>query len=236
MPSVFWDDEYYGNPEPAPRSLRFVLLRARPRRRPRGNGAGSPPASSVVEIGCAPARWLLWYARRFGAHVRGVEYSAKGAALSRANLAAAGIPGGDRGGRFLRPGPRHGSERPGALAGLHRALRRPRARFSPPPGVLRARGPCGDRRAQLPRVHGPDAALGEPRLPGRPQPRRHGSRRCSKGSRRMPGGRSRPTATSTASSRGSSTSNGGGRRCVLLPLMPLRRMRWTDTDQPSAPQ
>lgn len=48
---------------------------------------------SVIEIGCAPARWLVFYHEAFGAAVRGLEYSAAGAALSRANLARAGVPG-----------------------------------------------------------------------------------------------------------------------------------------------
>jgi SAM-dependent methyltransferase len=50
-------------------------------------------AESVIEIGCAPAKWLLFYAERFGASVSGVEYTEKGAALSRANLESAGIDG-----------------------------------------------------------------------------------------------------------------------------------------------
>jgi SAM-dependent methyltransferase len=48
---------------------------------------------TVTEIGCAPARWLVWYAEQFKASVHGVEYSAKGADLSRRNLAAAGERG-----------------------------------------------------------------------------------------------------------------------------------------------
>ena len=49
--------------------------------------------ASVLEIGCAPAKWLVFYAERFGAAVEGVEYSEKGAELSRANLAACGVEG-----------------------------------------------------------------------------------------------------------------------------------------------
>jgi len=90
MPGEFWDNEYYGDPSlPLAPSDSFSYERTL--------AAGlrdMAPVSSgqtVVEIGCAPARWLLWYARTFGARVSGLEYSVKGAALSRANLAAAGI-------------------------------------------------------------------------------------------------------------------------------------------------
>ena len=47
----------------------------------------------MIEVGCAPAKWLAFYAERFGAQVSGIEYTAKGAALSRANLEALGIDG-----------------------------------------------------------------------------------------------------------------------------------------------
>ena len=49
--------------------------------------------ATVFEIGCAPAKWLAFYAETFGAAVTGVEYTAPGAELSRANLAACGIDG-----------------------------------------------------------------------------------------------------------------------------------------------
>jgi SAM-dependent methyltransferase len=47
----------------------------------------------VVEVGCAPAKWLVFYAERFGARVAGIEYTEHGAALSAANLRATGIDG-----------------------------------------------------------------------------------------------------------------------------------------------
>ena len=90
MPHEFWDDEYYGDPSlPLAPSDSFsyerALAAALRSMAPLSSG------ESVIEIGCAPARWLVWYGRTFGAEVSGLEYSAKGAALSRANLAAAGI-------------------------------------------------------------------------------------------------------------------------------------------------
>lgn len=51
------------------------------------------PGDTVVEVGCAPARWLVWYAEQFGANVTGIEYTPGGAALSRRNLEAAGVDG-----------------------------------------------------------------------------------------------------------------------------------------------
>ena len=50
-------------------------------------------SARVLEVGCSPARWLLWYAERFGAAVTGLEYTAAGVRLSRENLAAGGVAG-----------------------------------------------------------------------------------------------------------------------------------------------
>ena len=89
----FWETEYYwgelqGAVRPDDsfafdRSLARVLTRR----------AAARSGDTVIEIGCAPAKWLVFYAERFGALVSGVEYSTKGAELSRANLAACGVPG-----------------------------------------------------------------------------------------------------------------------------------------------
>jgi SAM-dependent methyltransferase len=57
-------------------------------------GHAAPAAGeSVLEIGCAPAKWLVHLAERYDAAVEGVEYSPKGAAVSRDNLAACGVRG-----------------------------------------------------------------------------------------------------------------------------------------------
>jgi SAM-dependent methyltransferase len=88
----FWEDDYYrGITIPARPDPLFpyerCLARALEELAPVRTGA------TVLEVGCAPARWLIWYAERFGARVAGIEYSPKGANLSRANLAAAGLSG-----------------------------------------------------------------------------------------------------------------------------------------------
>jgi SAM-dependent methyltransferase len=89
----FWEEEYYWadvrppcRPDP---DLPFdmALGAALARLAPVG------PGDSVIEIGCAPAKWLAFYGERFGAHVEGIEYSAKGAELSQANLDACGVSG-----------------------------------------------------------------------------------------------------------------------------------------------
>ena len=51
------------------------------------------PGDTVLEIGCAPAKWLVHLAERYSARVAGVEYSAKGTAISRANLECCGVAG-----------------------------------------------------------------------------------------------------------------------------------------------
>lgn len=88
----FWEDDYYRGIEiPARPDPDFpyerCLARALEELAPVAHGA------RVLEVGCSPARWLLWYAERFGAAVTGLEYSAAGVRLSRENLAAAGIDG-----------------------------------------------------------------------------------------------------------------------------------------------
>jgi SAM-dependent methyltransferase len=88
----FWEEDYYrgielpARPDPGypfDRCLARALEEMAPVRRD----------ARIVEIGCAPARWLVWYAERFGASVVGLEYSRKGAELARRNLASAGVTG-----------------------------------------------------------------------------------------------------------------------------------------------
>jgi SAM-dependent methyltransferase len=88
----FWEEDYYRGIEiparpdpdfPYERCLAHALEELAPVVR----------GARVLEIGCSPARWLLWYAERFGAAVTGLEYSAAGVRLSRENLAAAGVDG-----------------------------------------------------------------------------------------------------------------------------------------------
>ncbi len=89
----FWEREYYWaeaelpcRPDPGlpfDRALGSALSELA------GVGAGD----KVIEIGCAPAKWLVHLAETTGAHVEGIEYSERGAALSAANLSACGVQG-----------------------------------------------------------------------------------------------------------------------------------------------
>jgi len=45
----------------------------------------------ILEIGCARAKQLIYFAREFGYDVCGIDYSERGAAIARENLKAAGI-------------------------------------------------------------------------------------------------------------------------------------------------
>jgi 2-polyprenyl-3-methyl-5-hydroxy-6-metoxy-1,4-benzoquinol methylase len=51
------------------------------------------PGMQVLEIGCAPGKYLAWVARRLGAHVTGVDYSARGLSFCRRLFAAVGVEG-----------------------------------------------------------------------------------------------------------------------------------------------
>jgi cyclopropane fatty-acyl-phospholipid synthase-like methyltransferase len=97
---AFWEDDYFAGVTlpsrpsmdyPYERTLAGALRRH----------AALEPGQSVVEIGCAPARWLVWYAETFGARVTGIEYTDKGARISRENLQAAGHEGTIRQGDFF---------------------------------------------------------------------------------------------------------------------------------------
>jgi SAM-dependent methyltransferase len=52
------------------------------------------PGARVLEVGCGGSRWLPHLARRHGCEVWGVDYSAEGLRLARANLALAGVAAG----------------------------------------------------------------------------------------------------------------------------------------------
>lgn len=51
------------------------------------------PGMRVLEIGCAPGKSLAWIARRLGAHVTGLDYSARGLSFCRRLFAAVGVDG-----------------------------------------------------------------------------------------------------------------------------------------------
>jgi SAM-dependent methyltransferase len=89
---LFWEDEYLGGtqlpcrPDPG-MPFEHVLAEALAAHAPVAAGA------DVLEIGCAPGKWLLFYAERFGARPAGIEYTELGASLTRRNLAEVGVEG-----------------------------------------------------------------------------------------------------------------------------------------------
>jgi SAM-dependent methyltransferase len=88
----FWEADYYRGIEiPARPDPNFPFERCLARALE--ETASVRAEARVLELGCAPARWLLWYAERFGASVTGIELSPEGVRLSRENLAAAGVEG-----------------------------------------------------------------------------------------------------------------------------------------------
>jgi SAM-dependent methyltransferase len=89
----FWENEFYWADAQVPCRPDLAFSFDRGVARELAEHAPVVADQSVIEIGCAPAKWVLFYAERFHATVSGVEYSAKGAALSRANLEAAGVDG-----------------------------------------------------------------------------------------------------------------------------------------------
>jgi SAM-dependent methyltransferase len=101
---AFWAEDYLAGvalparPDPAmpfDRCLAAALARDAP----------VAPGARVIEVGCAPAKWLVFYAERFEARVAGVEYTAHGAALSAANLRATGVDGDVRHADFFELAP-----------------------------------------------------------------------------------------------------------------------------------
>jgi SAM-dependent methyltransferase len=89
----FWENDYYWADATLPCRADMELAFDRSLARALVAYAPVRPGASVLEVGCAPAKWLIFYAERFGARVTGIEYSHKGARLSRENMAAADVVG-----------------------------------------------------------------------------------------------------------------------------------------------
>ena len=89
----FWEQEYYWADEKPPVRPDPGLPFDRAMSAALADLAPVAKGGRVLEVGCAPAKWLAFYGERFGAAVEGIEYSEKGAELSRANLAACGVEG-----------------------------------------------------------------------------------------------------------------------------------------------
>jgi hypothetical protein len=68
----FWADDYLGGvqlparPDPGFQFDRVLMAAL-------AEHASVAAGESVVEVGCAPAAWLGFYAERFGARVTGIE-------------------------------------------------------------------------------------------------------------------------------------------------------------------
>lgn len=90
---TFWENEYYWADIELPCRADMTLPFDRSLGAALAGKAGALAHETVLEVGCAPAKWLIFYAERFNAEVSGIEYSEKGASLSRRNLASAGIEG-----------------------------------------------------------------------------------------------------------------------------------------------
>jgi len=89
----FWENDYYWADASVPCRVDMGLAFDRSLAGALAVHAPTRPGERVLEVGCAPAKWLIFYAERFAARVTGIEYSDKGARLSRENFAAAGVAG-----------------------------------------------------------------------------------------------------------------------------------------------
>lgn len=105
----FWENDYYWASAELPCRADMDFPFDRSLARALAAHAPAAPGETVLEVGCAPAKWLVFYAERFAAAVAGIEYSRKGACISRENLAAAGVAGEVQEGDFFEVEPRrHG--------------------------------------------------------------------------------------------------------------------------------
>lgn len=90
--TAFWED-YWGGfslPDAIDESRSFDRGLAGGLRRLLRDSKGE-----VLEIGCAPGRWLAFLSREFGLVVSGIEYTADGAAATRRNLELLGVKNAD---------------------------------------------------------------------------------------------------------------------------------------------
>jgi SAM-dependent methyltransferase len=92
---AFWEQEYYWSAGNGERPYKVDLAQPFDRSLADALESWAPVDSSerVLEIGCAPAKWLVFYAERFGAGVEGIEYSEMGVSLSRENLRRCKVEG-----------------------------------------------------------------------------------------------------------------------------------------------
>jgi len=89
---AFWEDTYLGDVV-LPCRVRSEMPIERCLMRELERYAAVTRGAHVLEVGCAPGRWMVFYAERFGANVDGVEYAEGAAALTERNLEACGVAG-----------------------------------------------------------------------------------------------------------------------------------------------
>jgi SAM-dependent methyltransferase len=89
----FWEEEYYWAREQPPVRPDTDLPFDRAMMHALDVLAPATPRDRVLEVGCAPAKWLGFYGQHFGSTVDGIEYSEKGARLSQQTLDALGVRG-----------------------------------------------------------------------------------------------------------------------------------------------
>lgn len=88
----FWEETYLSAYEPPYRPSPEIPFE-RALMRELAQDAPAHSGERLLELGCAPGRWMVFYAERFGAEVEGVEYTDFGAEQTRANLAACNVAG-----------------------------------------------------------------------------------------------------------------------------------------------
>lgn len=88
----FWEDYWAGCKLPSEVDLRFsfdrCLARELKKRLP-------PVEGDVLEIGCAPGKWLVFMQREFGLVPHGIEYCEAGTVATRRNFDLLGVSAGD---------------------------------------------------------------------------------------------------------------------------------------------
>ena len=90
--AAFWED-YWGRfslPDAIDESRSFDRAVARGLRELLRDASGQ-----VLEVGCAPGRWLAFISKEFGLGVSGIEYTADGVAATRRNLELLGVRNAD---------------------------------------------------------------------------------------------------------------------------------------------
>lgn len=91
---AYWDSTWAGMTLPRRRNPRSYSMQVAERlfRQFLPKSAPHRPVR-FLEIGCAPATWLVYFAERFGYQVAGIDYAPLGVELAKKNLALCGVQG-----------------------------------------------------------------------------------------------------------------------------------------------